>query len=203
LVRGYRTALRSWYAQEVKGGRESALSEALLQASLEWLRAYFEYDRVVGLYEEAFGADRVTVLPYELLHDDVGAFVRALCRIGGVPYRPFDPGRVNAAPPPHALGVIQRVTPAVHAVASRVPKARRLAVLSGYRRTLRRVYPRPGLDALGRALGVTPFPDRLYTDAQLREAFAGCANEVARRPEVAPYAASYTFEAPSPIEHAR
>lgn len=193
LIRGYDTALRSGTAQWVKRGVAAfdPADPAARQRALDYYARILDYDRVVAMYEAAFGQSRVSVLPYELLRDDAQAFVRALCKVGGLPHRPFDPGRVNASPPPHALGLVNRVTPAVHAVAARVPRPLADGLLRTYGRALTRALRGAAVDRLARTVGATPFPDPIFSADELHVAFAGRADAVARRPAVAPYAEHY------------
>lgn len=191
LVRGFASALASMAAQAIKRGRLPHPATAERERSLAWKAGELDYDFVIGLYERAFGAERVVVLPYELLRDDTQAFVRALCRVGGVPYRPFDPGRVNASPPAHALGLLARWSPPVNRGIGRLPAPLVRPAQRTFERMLRRVHSAPWADRLGRALRVAPLPEGLYTEAAVRVAMAGQADATARRPEVAPYAAAY------------
>jgi hypothetical protein len=45
---------------------------------------YFEYHLLIGYYQELFGADRVLVLPYELLVQDALAFVSQISKFAGL-----------------------------------------------------------------------------------------------------------------------
>jgi hypothetical protein len=47
--------------------------------------AFWRYDRLISLYQETFGAERLLVLPYEMLAADPQAFVAAICRFAGLP----------------------------------------------------------------------------------------------------------------------
>ena len=193
LVRGFEGAIRSLAAQRIKAGRPERWAwdpDANVQA-LKSYRMFMDYDRVIGLYEAAFGSERVTVLPYEMLRDDLEAYVRALCRVGGLPYRPFDPGRVNASMPGHALAATTRLSAVVRPVLDRVPGPANRVASRAYARLLAVGPVRRALDLTGRVARATPLPDHLVPADALREAFAGCADSLVLRPEVAPYAAEY------------
>lgn len=45
---------------------------------------YFEYDRLIAYYQARFGADRVLVLPYELLKNDVESFASSITGFVGI-----------------------------------------------------------------------------------------------------------------------
>jgi hypothetical protein len=83
VVRRQPAVLESVYKQYVKrGGTLSA--RRYFHPPARWFRyrrfrlANWEYDRLVGLYRELFGADRVLVLPQEMLAADPQAFVREI-----------------------------------------------------------------------------------------------------------------------------
>jgi hypothetical protein len=84
VTRGPRGILLSAYSQYVRsgGGRSFADFCGMAAVSGRW----WDYDHVIGLYEEAFGADNVLVLPYEGLRDDPASFLRAIeARLGVAP----------------------------------------------------------------------------------------------------------------------
>jgi len=90
VTRGFRGAMLSGYSQYLKSGGRRAARE--LRPDPAVIAEALDYDAVVALYEETFGAERVIVLPYELLRDDPAAFVGALEERLGL--------RSGAAPPP-------------------------------------------------------------------------------------------------------
>jgi hypothetical protein len=95
LTRGYRSMVVSSYSQYVRGGGEEdfgGFCEQILRSDNPW-----HYDRVAGLYESAFGASNVIVMPYELLRDDAGAFTRTLANRLGIDDCAAGPERVNVS----------------------------------------------------------------------------------------------------------
>jgi hypothetical protein len=88
VTRGFSSMILSSYSQYVRTGGTGGLQS--LSGEMPW-----NYDALIGLYRSAFGADRVIILPYELLRDDQSRFLRVLeARLG---LGPFDgpPGRPN------------------------------------------------------------------------------------------------------------
>jgi hypothetical protein len=71
VTRGFRSMILSSYSQYVRSGGSDDL-ETLLQRPD--VGSPWHYDFVIGLYRQAFSADRVLILPYELLRDDREAF---------------------------------------------------------------------------------------------------------------------------------
>lgn len=70
-----------------------------LRSTPQFDLAHFEYDRLIRLYRELFGAGRVLVLPYEFLREDPAGFVAEICRFCGVESPPMDEagGRANVS----------------------------------------------------------------------------------------------------------
>lgn len=80
VTRGYAGMILSSYSQYVRAGGDQHFDTLLgaVAVANPW-----DYDAVVTGYRAAFGADRVIVLPYELLRDDAAAFFGAIAaRLG-------------------------------------------------------------------------------------------------------------------------
>jgi len=94
VTRGFRSMIYSSYSQYVRsGGREDL--ETLLRAGGD--NHPWNYDRLIRGYRDAFGSERVLVLPYELLRSDPAQFTEAIEAWLGVPsFRP-DPAAVNSS----------------------------------------------------------------------------------------------------------
>ncbi|HEV2814494.1 MAG TPA: hypothetical protein VGW10_14660 [Solirubrobacteraceae bacterium] len=121
VTRGFRTAMLSGYSQYLKGGGRDRATE--LRPDPAVIAEALDYDAVVALYEEAFGRERVIVLPFELLREDPAAFVGALeARLGlrpgtAPPLEVRNPsltpaGRVWQRRMTLAAGLVARVLPA-------------------------------------------------------------------------------------------
>jgi hypothetical protein len=189
VTRGFRGALVSGYSQYVRMGGRLDIFDPMLARSHD-ASGFLDYDAVVRLYTEAFGADRVIVLPYELLRDEPHTFTRLLEEQLGL----------DAASPP--LPALNR---------SLSPEAilwyRRLSVLVA---TVCRVLgPRAGerlyaayADRIDRdrLRGPARIADRLLPGhraeaiqipEELLEPFRGRAAELGKLPLYAPYARDY------------
>jgi hypothetical protein len=96
VLRGYAELFHSLFSEYLKlGGREkfSSFVEAMKLRNPE--ASYFNYDRVIKMYEQSAGTDRVLVLPYELLRDNPEKFLRTIeDRFGLGRHRP-DLGKIN------------------------------------------------------------------------------------------------------------
>lgn len=94
VTRGFRSMIFSSYSQFIRSGADVTLEEFVAHPLLgqPW-----DYDRVLAMYERAFGAEKVIVLPYELLRDDADRFVRALEERLGLTHQAAKPGRVNTS----------------------------------------------------------------------------------------------------------
>lgn len=194
LTRGYAGMMRSSYSQYLKsGGWQYSFDELQTNVDAEYWTGYLDYARVAALYEAAFGADRVHVLPYELLRDDRPSFLRELERIAGVDPIDFDPGRVNPSLSAQERYWYPRISRHVTRVARRLPKRWGSAMYAGY---VRRFTMESGLRPIIRMI------DRFRRDEQeavrppqlnprLQEALAGLADPLAARRWYRRYAAEY------------
>lgn len=81
VTRGFRSMILSSFSQYVRTGGTGTLKD-LSEGEMPW-----DYDDLIDLYRSAFGADRVIILPYELLRDDQSRFLRILeARLGVGPF---------------------------------------------------------------------------------------------------------------------
>ena len=180
LTRGYRSMVVSSYSQYVRTGGEEdfrGFCAQILRSDNPW-----HYDRVAGLYESAFGAANVIVMPYELLRDDAGAFTRTLAGRLGIDDCAAAPERVNAGLSAEELAWYPRLSRA----AGRLPGAlRRLYARGAFANRLR--LP---IRALHRLRPATP----VSADAippELLDALRPGAERLRTHPLYAPYAADY------------
>jgi hypothetical protein len=119
VTRGFRSMIFSSFSQYVRSGGDVSFEE-FVQHSL--IGRPWEYDRVIAMYRGAFGADRVLVMPYEMLRDDSDRFVRTLAERLGLAHVPAAPDRLNAALTPAEMYWYPRLT----RVVSRLPVGARL-----------------------------------------------------------------------------
>jgi hypothetical protein len=172
VTRGFRSLLLSSYSQYVRtGGGEGFAAFCGAEAERVW-----NYDRLIRLYESAFGPANVLVLPYEWLRDDPAAFLRALAdRLGLDPAEHRVP-TVNAGLSPAAMAWFPRfarlMPPRLFA------RAATWEALDALARRLQRVRPLPA-------------PDEAAVPASVLRRFEGCAEGLRSRPAFAPYLSDY------------
>lgn len=193
VTRGFRSMLLSSYSQFVRSGGDLELP-ALVAVALEHrdpvLDAlltieHWNYDRLVGRYREAFGAERVVVMSYELLRGDPLAFARALEARLGLDPGPVERERVNAS----LSGEEMAWYPRLARLARKVPSSRayRLYVAAAFTNRLR-----VPIRVLQRLSPAPPITDSAIPD-ELMEPFRGLANSLRGDPFYAPYAAEYLW----------
>jgi len=102
VIREQRALLMSMYIQYLKYGGWHTIGDFVDPESDGRLPcfspSYLMYDRLIGLYQDTFGAANVLVLPYELFATAVQDYVGGICAFAGVPELPaFPPNKVENA----------------------------------------------------------------------------------------------------------
>ncbi|HEX8282928.1 MAG TPA: sulfotransferase [Pyrinomonadaceae bacterium] len=199
MTRGFRAMILSAYSQSVRMGARLHLAEMcreLADRLRDDARHYYDYDYLIKLYVEAFGAENVLVLPYELLRDDQAKFLAALEARLGVSHAEVELGRVNPSLSPEELYWYPVISRAVSAAAARLGPARRERLYGWYvRRTLD--------NRLRRLVAVLARlrPDRRITGADFpKEILSLCVGKATRLkgdPLYAPYSADYLWDEPA------
>jgi hypothetical protein len=180
VTRGFRSMIQSSYSQYVRTGGTSSLAEFAASA-LE--NGAWNYDRLIALYAGAFGAERLILLPWELLRDRPEAFVAELQTRFGLDPGPVPANRPNPALPPAELRAQLRLN---RTLGSRMPLLTRLYAGGAPTNRLRRP-----LRALARLSSGASQAEAL--DEALVQAYRGQAASLAGHPLFAPYAADYLF----------
>jgi len=175
VTRGFRAMLLSSYSQYVRtGGRLDFAAFCEADAAGIW-----DYDRLTGLYEDAFGAGNVIVLPYERLRDDPAGFLAELGdRLGLDPVALAIPA-LNAAVSPAALAWFPRL-------ARRLPAGLFARAAAG-----------ASLDRLARLLQKLrplPLPDETSVPEATLRRYGACAARLRARPGFAAYVREYGGE---------
>jgi hypothetical protein len=194
VTRAYGSMLTSTYAHYVrKGGTLSRpelfrLGEA--GAPERGVEDYYDYDAVVSLYERAFGPERVLVMPYELLRDDAGEFVRQLEERLGVASSGGLPPRVNVAISLAELTWYPRFSRLVYRAAAPLGRYR-YRVVERYVAVLDRLALRKVAEALARA--TPPLLNRPppKISAEVLDRCHPRARRLVARPAYIPYRAEY------------
>ncbi|MBV8687500.1 MAG: sulfotransferase [Alphaproteobacteria bacterium] len=191
VTRGFRSMLISAYSQYARTGGELTLDAFCRPDPVPGAAPAnaWDYDRLIGLYERTFGAERLIVLPYELLRDDPQGFVEAVAGPLGLEPRAPAQARVNPSLSPAALAWYPRL----NRLARRLPSGR---LRSLYRRAAREGRL-DGLAGLLQRLRPRPVPLEAGLGEDLLAPFEGRATKLASRPAYAPYLSDYLLpEAP-------
>ena len=191
VTRGFRSMILSSYSQFVRSGGDIDLADLVAVArkgsgpefdSLVDL-APWDYDDLIGAYTQAFGAENVVVMPYELLRDDAGEFTRILAARMGIDDLPGTRGRVNESLSPVEMYWYPRLTRLVRRIPSR--KLFGLYIRAAFRNRLRRP-----IAILQRLRPGTPVTPALIPD-DLLEPFRGLAESLRENPLYAAYTSDY------------
>lgn len=119
VTRGFRAMIFSSFSQYVRVGASNPIEEYLRQPVLD---GPWDYDRVIEMYRKAFGAEQVIVMPYELLSEDAGGFVRTLENLLGLSHVAPATDRMNTSLSPVEMYWYPRLT----RVMQRLPIGQRL-----------------------------------------------------------------------------
>jgi hypothetical protein len=135
VTRGFASVIGSAYGQYVRAGGRLDLPE-LREATGKLMIEFWNYDFLIDLYREKFGAANVIVLPYELLRRDSAAFLSHLAARLGLTHRPHPAERVNPALDPRVLGRIRRLSRMLLGALRPLPLATRRRLYVAYTRLL-------------------------------------------------------------------
>jgi hypothetical protein len=189
VTRGFRSMILSSYSQYVRSGGSEDF-ESLTAGTRD--NHPWDYDRLIEGYRAVFGAERVIVLPFELLRDDPASFTATLeSRLGLAPFPPKG-DRANPSLSPLELRWYPKLSRRLERLPVGLATRRRLQAryfaavdkgrLAWLARLLQRLRPAP------------PFASGLVDDDFL-EGMRGCGEGLARVPLYRPYAADYLFDA--------
>lgn len=188
VTRGFRSMIRSVYAEWVRRGLDLRLDEFCARMAETTGGDLLDYDHLISLYQRAFGAERMLILPYELLRDDPDAFVGELERWLGLDHFPPGPGRVNPAISPHELYWFPGVNRLARALPLPAGLKRRLR--DNYHILAEKLLLRRALRLVGRFR-----PDLKVTDESVPDGFVescrGKAERLRALPLFRPYADDY------------
>ncbi len=181
VTRGFRSMIFSSFSQHIRSGASVPLEEFV---SHPLIGRPWDYDRVIGMYRSAFGAEKVVVMPYELLRDDVDRFVRSLEERLGLAHVAAASGRLNTALSPAEMYWYPRLTRLVR----RLPIGARLK-----RAYLRGIFTnrfRPAVAMLQRMRPGTPVTADAIPE-ELIASYRAKARTLRDNPLYAPYAREY------------
>ncbi len=192
VTRGFRSMILSTLSQYARTGGDVDLLQMVRtaheQRDQRFLQSW-DYDTLVAAYRSAFRADNVFVVPYELLRDDAGEFIRTISARLGINPVPAEPERVNESLSPVELYWYPRLTRVIRRIPA--PRLRAAYVDAAMHNRLRRP-----IAALQRLRPGTPFTAASIPDG-LVDLFRGRAESLRGNPLFAPYAADYLHDSSS------
>lgn len=118
VTRGFETLASSLYDELVLGGATYGF-ERFREALADLAAADedpFHYDRLIADYEAGFGAERLIVLPYELLRDRPRDFLGEIARRLGIERMDGPSGRIRQTPGPERIERYRRLTSRIRSV---------------------------------------------------------------------------------------
>lgn len=190
VTRGFRAMILSSYSQFVRSGGDVDLAESMAGWQREdGAKLHFtsvtpwDYDHLIQVYTDAFGAGNVIVMPYELLSDHPHEFTRWLSVRLGIDHLPASSERVNESLSPAAMYWYPRLTRLVRRTRSR--KVFELYIHAAFNKRLG-----PLIAVLQRLRRGTPVTAAAIPD-DVVNAFRGKAESLRGNPLYAPYAAEY------------
>jgi hypothetical protein len=183
VTRGFGGMIRSAYSQYVRTGGDLPVEVFARQAAES---GAWHYDALIRLYRDAFGAERVILLPWEYLRDSPEGFFRTLEARLGLSPGPVPLERLNTGLSERQLAAQLRLTRALLALP--VGGGLRRLALSAYRRAASGDRLTPALRFLPPLpnVRVTPGPGDI-------ERFRGQAASLRDDPRYAPYRDEYLF----------
>jgi hypothetical protein len=182
VTRGFRSMILSSYSQYVRTGGTDSLRDMIAAALVH---QPWDYDAVIRSYEEAFGAEKVIVLPYEWLAAEPAAFLGEVERRMGLDAAPSALDRVNASLTPAELAWY----PWLGRASARLPLGRRTAVrLVAKAASSNRL---KGPISLLQALRPRCLVNEAMISQDVLDGFAGRAELLRGRPHYGAYADAY------------
>lgn len=100
IFREQSSLVLSLYAQYIKTGGRRRLADFIQESEREvyWneriVPSFFEFDKLITMYQRVFGASNVLAIPYELMRSDHAQFVGRLGAFVGVDFDDVGTGRV-------------------------------------------------------------------------------------------------------------
>lgn len=192
ITRGFAGALRSVYSQVVRIGCDLSFEDFLREYQSQ-IADWLAYDRVIEAYRQRFGAENVSVVPFEGLADDEAHFGRLLESELGLDHEEIRIGRVLPSLSPAQLAAYARFAHRVLAPVAR--HLRNYRAMQMYLLYARFVVDQSWADWAIRA-AFAPRGDVASPEvpASYLERFRGTATALARIPAFAKYRAAYLLD---------
>jgi hypothetical protein len=186
ITRGFRSVIRSALSEYAKSGGDADVLQLIGTNREHDLTVVYHYDRLIGEYQRAFGAENVILMPFELLRDDADAFIKTISARLGVEPIAAPATRINEGISPVELYWYPRLT----RFARRLPSRR---LFEHYVGAMQRGRLRPAVAALQRLRPGSPVTADSIPD-EFVEAFRGRAESLRDHPLYAPYSREYLHE---------
>ncbi len=195
ITRGFKGILISGYSQYVRMGgglHLDGMCRELAKRLQDDAYHYYDFDSLIRMYAQAFGDENVIVLPYELLRDDSGRFLRLLEEWLGLEHAQLEVGRVNPSLSSAELYWYPVISRRVAAMASKLGNTQ-------FRRIYRRYIDKTMNNKLRLPIKVLErlAPGKKITEAQfpdeLLDYFRDKAVGLRKNPLYEPYAADYLW----------
>lgn len=196
VTRGYAELLRAMHGEAVRNGARISLTEfAMLQAELQRRGvSCLDYDRVIGEFRSIFGAERVTVLPVELLLAEPQVFAARIAAVLGIETPIVPIPAIAAAPLAPTNGelmlerLLARCTAVLPVARSVREQLRDLHFI--WARCIVRLNPAAILGRYRSRAILVQAASEVIPAAALA-AFRGCAADLCRLPPYAPFCRDY------------
>ncbi len=128
VTRGYESILRSLYSQYVRGGGVLDFEELQEKFGPE-LSAVDHYTWLIQLYRKVFGAEKVIVLPYELLQVDPAGFTSQLeDKLGLSDHFSFTQEKINPSLTPRQIAATRFISKFIFNLLGFLPNDWRTAI---------------------------------------------------------------------------
>jgi hypothetical protein len=131
VTRGYATIAASAYSQYLRIGGVLTFREWCREHG-DLMSRYWNYDELVRMLIEQFGADRVVVLPWELLDEDADQFLAIIAGRLGIEPRPGTTVRLKASIPLDEHQGYRRLSNLVLRATAMLSPPRRRAIYQRY-----------------------------------------------------------------------
>lgn len=140
VTRGFESALSAMYSQYVSIGGIYSF-ESFLSEYAPIMAEFYDYNYLIDLYRQTFGAHNVVVLPFELMKHSRADFMRLMEEMLGITHFEFEAGRSNVSLEAEEAESYRKLSATIYAMVSILPyKLRRfvygLYVYMLYRRAL-------------------------------------------------------------------
>jgi hypothetical protein len=197
VTRGFRSEIASSYSEVLRWGLSLSFDEylSLYQESPAfegWRMAdVLDYDAALRLYSDTFGAENVTMLPFELLRDDPGGFLARLEQILDLEPRSEQPPWHRPSLSGAELYWYPRFSRTVERATNRLGTPGRALRYRGYARAVGSGRLERPADVLSRVLKTPPVNPADRIPAEVVETCRGRASSLTTNPDYAPYAADY------------